>query len=49
VVATGAAKAEALGRAWTPATDVRETPARAAVRPGAIWFVDEAAAARIPR
>jgi 6-phosphogluconolactonase len=49
VVATGAAKAEALGRAWTPETDVREIPARAAVRPGAIWFVDEAAAARIPR
>jgi len=49
VVATGAAKAEALGRAWTPAEDVRRTPARAAVRPGAIWFVDEAAAARIPR
>ena len=49
VVATGASKAEAVARAWTPVTDMRETPARAAVRPGAIWFVDEAAAARMPR
>ena len=45
VVASGAAKADALAGV-APAEDVREIPARVAVRPGAIWFVDEAAAAR---
>ena len=43
VVATGASKADAIGRAWSPGTE-REIPARIAMRSGATWLLDQAAA-----
>lgn len=46
VVVHGEAKAEILGRIFE-GDDEREMPARIAARPGALWIVDEAAAARI--
>jgi 6-phosphogluconolactonase len=49
VVAFGESKADAVGRAFAADGDERETPARVPVRPGAIWILDEAAAASIPR
>ena len=48
VVATGASKADALAQAWSPGSE-HDIPARIAVRAGAAWFVDEAAAARLRR
>ena len=48
VVATGASKADVLGRAWA-GDDVREMPVRATRLPGAVWLLDEAAAAGLPR
>ena len=47
VVATGAAKAAILGRAWG-GDDARELPVRAARLPNATWLLDEAAAAELP-
>jgi 6-phosphogluconolactonase len=46
VVSTGEGKAEAIGRAWSPGSE-REVPARIAMRPGATWLLDRAAAARL--
>jgi 6-phosphogluconolactonase len=48
VIAGGASKVEALARAWSVGSE-REIPARLAVRPGAMWFLDEAAAAGLRR
>ncbi len=48
VVTTGAGKADLLARAWGGA-DVRELPVGAARLPQAVWLLDEAAAARLPR
>jgi 6-phosphogluconolactonase len=48
VVTTGASKADSLARAWAGA-DEREIPVRAARIPTATWFLDEAAAAKLPR
>jgi 6-phosphogluconolactonase len=48
VVTTGASKAESLAKAWAGA-DEREIPVRAARIPTATWFLDEAAAAKLPR
>lgn len=48
LIAAGASKAGALGRAWT-GDDLRELPVRAARLPGATWILDDAAAAELPR
>ena len=48
LVTTGASKAESLAQAWAGA-DERELPVRAARIPTATWFLDEAAAAELPR
>jgi 6-phosphogluconolactonase len=48
LVSAGAGKAEPIGRAWEDG-DVREIPARATKRPGAIWVLDAAAAGRLPQ
>jgi 6-phosphogluconolactonase len=48
VVATGPEKATAIGRAFGPPGDPRALPARLAVRTGATWILDEAAAAEMP-
>ena len=48
VVAAGGSKAANLGRGSTR-DDVRELPVRAARIATAIWFLDEAAAAELPR
>jgi 6-phosphogluconolactonase len=48
VVASGADKAGVIGRAFRDETDPRAVPSRLAVRPGATWILDEAAAAEIP-
>jgi 6-phosphogluconolactonase len=48
VVTTGASKAQSLARAWAGA-DEREIPVRVARIPTATWFLDEAAAAELPR
>jgi 6-phosphogluconolactonase len=48
VVATGSEKATAIGQAFGPPGDPRELPARLAVRTGATWILDEAAAAEMP-
>ncbi len=48
VVTAGAAKADVLARAWSEG-DVRELPLRTTRRAGAIWMLDEAAAAALPR
>jgi 6-phosphogluconolactonase len=47
VVTTGASKAAHLGDAWT-GDDVRSLPLRATRLPGAVWILDEAAAADLP-
>lgn len=47
-VAHGAAKAAILGRVFGPREDPRQLPALLARRSGALWIVDEAAAAEIP-
>jgi 6-phosphogluconolactonase len=48
-VTTGTAKAGALGAIFGPERDPSRWPAQLARRAGATWFVDEAAAARLPR
>ncbi len=48
VVTAGASKADALARAWSEG-DVRELPLRVTRRASAIWMLDEAAAASLPR
>ena len=48
VVATGADKASVIGGAFGPSGDPRTLPARLAVRAGATWILDEAAAAEMP-
>ena len=48
VVTTGAAKAEALGHVFGQIRDERRWPVQRTRRTGAIWIVDEAAAAKIP-
>jgi 6-phosphogluconolactonase len=48
-VVFGAAKAAILGEIFGPARDERRLPAQLALRPGALWVVDEAAAADIDR
>ncbi len=50
LVATwGAGKAQALGHVFGQARDERRWPAQRTRRHGAVWIVDEAAAARIPQ
>jgi 6-phosphogluconolactonase len=48
VVTWGAGKAEALGNIFGEARDERRWPAQRTRRHGAVWVVDEAAAAEIP-
>lgn len=48
VVSTGASKADVLARAWT-GDDVRDLPVRATRAANAVWLLDEAAAAGLPR
>lgn len=48
LVSTGASKAGPLGRAWT-GDDMRELPVRVTRRRNAVWILDEAAAAELPR
>jgi 6-phosphogluconolactonase len=48
IVATGADKASVIGQAFGPSGDPRTLPARLAVRAGATWILDEAAAAEMP-
>jgi 6-phosphogluconolactonase len=48
IVATGPDKASVIGQAFGPAGDPRTLPARLAVRAGATWILDEAAAAEMP-
>jgi 6-phosphogluconolactonase len=47
VIATGAAKAEVLGHVFGPLREERRWPAQRAVRPGAVWLLDEAAASEL--
>jgi 6-phosphogluconolactonase len=49
VVVYGAEKASIMGTVFGPERDPRRWPAQLARRPGAIWVLDEAAAAQIPR
>ena len=49
VVAHGAGKAEAMASLLGDARDVRRWPAQLARREGAVWFLDRAAAANLPR
>ena len=48
VVTSGEAKAEALGHVFGETRDERRWPVQRTRRTGAIWIVDEAAAAKIP-
>jgi len=48
VVSAGASKAAVLGRAWG-GDDVREVPVRMTMATNATWYLDEAAAADLPR
>lgn len=48
VVATGAAKASVLGEILGPTRDPSRWPAQLALREGATWILDEAAAAGLP-
>jgi 6-phosphogluconolactonase len=48
VVTWGAGKAEALGHVFGQTRDDRQLPVQRSRRTGAIWIVDEAAAAKIP-
>jgi 6-phosphogluconolactonase len=48
IVATGADKASVIGQAFGPSGDPRALPARLAVRAGATWILDEAAATEMP-
>jgi 6-phosphogluconolactonase len=47
VVANGAAKADVLAAVFGEERDPKRLPAQLAIRPGATWFLDEAAAARL--
>jgi 6-phosphogluconolactonase len=47
-VVNGAAKAGILAEIFGPTHDVRRLPAQAARRPGAVWLLDQAAAAQLP-
>jgi 6-phosphogluconolactonase len=49
VVAHGAGKADAVGRIFGSDHDPRQLPGQLAVRDGATWILDEAAAADLPR
>jgi 6-phosphogluconolactonase len=49
VVAYGDAKADVVGRIFEADRDPRALPAQLALRDGATWLLDEAAAARLPR
>jgi 6-phosphogluconolactonase len=44
----GASKAEMVGRLFSDPTDPRRLPAQLAIRAGATWILDEAAAAQLP-
>ncbi len=48
VVVSGADKAAIIGRIFRESTDPRLLPAQLAVRAGATWIIDEAAAAELP-
>ncbi len=48
VVTSGARKADALGHVFGDVRDNRAWPVQRTRRPGAVWIVDEAAAASIP-
>jgi 6-phosphogluconolactonase/glucosamine-6-phosphate isomerase/deaminase len=48
-VTVGSAKAAALGEIFGPGRDPSRWPAQLARRGGATWFIDEAAAARLPQ
>lgn len=48
VVATGAAKAPVLGEIFGPTRDPGRWPAQLALRDGATWILDEAAASSLP-
>jgi 6-phosphogluconolactonase len=48
VAATGAAKAPVLGQIFGPTHDPDRWPAQLAIRAGATWILDEAAAAELP-
>ena len=47
-VVLGASKANIVGRLFGEAADPRQLPAQLAIRPGATWILDEAAAAHLP-
>jgi 6-phosphogluconolactonase len=49
VMVAGEQKAEAVGRAFSGAEDAAAVPARLAIRSNAAWFMDHAAAARLPQ
>lgn len=49
VVATGGGKADVIARILGEDVDPRQLPGRLAVREGATWILDEAAAAQLPR
>ncbi len=49
MVVQGEGKAEILATVLGPERDVRKWPAQLARREGAIWFLDRAAAAQLPR
>ncbi len=49
VVVHGGSKAEIVGRIFGTERDERQLPALVARRPGAVWLLDEAAAAHLPR
>jgi 6-phosphogluconolactonase len=48
-VVLGGSKAEVVGRLFGDPTDPVALPAQLAIRDGAIWILDEAAAAKLPR
>jgi 6-phosphogluconolactonase len=49
VVAFGAAKRDVIARVFGSEIDVRALPAQLALRDGATWFIDEDAAANLPK
>ena len=48
-VVLGGSKADMVGRLFGDPTDPMALPAQLAIRDGAIWVLDEAAAAKLPR
>jgi 6-phosphogluconolactonase len=48
-VVLGASKADIVGRLFREPPDPRLLPAQLAIRDGATWILDEAAAAQLPR